>query len=484
MEKRCENTVNDKLAFKAGILYLIAELFTRSISFLTTPVFTRMLPVAVFADVKIFESWTYLLAPVISISLYQSIARAKFDYGQKYSAYLSSILFLMAAITTAAGAVLFFIRGTITALLGFSSSLLFLMLLYCLSYNSIQCVQMYERQQMHYKSNIFLTMLAVIPSVVISVLCVAHFSGSVSDDQMLHIRIVSFFLPTTLLGLVVIVYSMIKGKTFVNKGYWRYGIKYSLPMMAAALSTQVFFQSDKIMVRNIYGAELAAIVALATTVGYIMDIFIHAIDNAWRPWLFEQLNTKGNEAITKLWKLLFGTVALLVWSLTMLAPELVFFLGGEKYKAAVWIIAPILCGSLANFLMITYTGLEQYYKITRVSGYISVVAAVANLILNYICLLAFGYQAAAYTTVACYLFACVLHFSYLNKNKKTDVLCAPRCFLLFGVTFVLCMFSTLLFRVSFWIRWGILLAVLLLVAVIGGKALLPMLKLLMSKKDA
>ena len=198
-----DKTADDKLALKAGVLYLIAEMITRGISFMVTPIFTRLLPPAVFADAKIFESWVYLIAPLISVSLYQSMARGKFDFGVKYGKFLSSTLFLMTVLT---GIVL--LCGMLFAdffsnILGFSKPLLLLMLGYCLAYNGIQCVQLYDRQLLNYKRNIALTLLGVIPGVATSLILVVMFKTTASHHALLLMRIVGFFLPITVVGFEI-----------------------------------------------------------------------------------------------------------------------------------------------------------------------------------------------------------------------------------------------------------------------------------------
>ena len=388
----------DRLALKAGTLYLIAEFVTRGISFLATPVFSRLLPPAVFAEARIYESWVYLLAPIVSLSLYQSIARAKFDYEENFPSFLSSILTLMVVISRRrAGRRGFFAKGLLEQALGFGGPLLLLMLLYSLAYNGLQCIQLYERQLMHSRSNVILTALAVIPGVLTSVFFVWRYSAVADATQLLNIRIVSFFLPTTLIGFVVMIVAGRKGRSFFNLAQWRYGIRYSVPMMATTISSQVFFQSATIIVSRVVGVDAAAIVAIAMTVGYIMDILVHAVDNAWRPWLYEQINAGNFDGVRRMWKILLVGVSLVVWCLTMVAPELVLVLGGAGFKDATALICPILCASLANFLLIGYSALEQYYKKTRIAGIASVVSAVVDVALNFLFVRIFGYGAVVYT---------------------------------------------------------------------------------------
>ena len=50
--------------------------------------------------------------------------------------------------------------------------------------------------------------------------------------------------------------------------------------------------------------------------------------------------------------------------------------------------------------------------------YISGAGAIANLILNYIFIKAFGYIAAAYTTLFCYMIFTISHFIFVNHISE------------------------------------------------------------------
>ena len=78
MPKKQEgNKSLNRLALRAGLFYVISQLFVRGITFLTTPVFTRLLSNEQYNQVQIFESWLLLFAPVMSLCLWRSVERAK-----------------------------------------------------------------------------------------------------------------------------------------------------------------------------------------------------------------------------------------------------------------------------------------------------------------------------------------------------------------------------------------------------------------------
>lgn len=74
--------------------------------------------------------------------------------------------------------------------------------------------------------------------------------------------------------------------------------------------------------------------------------------------------------------------------------------------------------NVQNYInMPDYLNVEHYYKKTvRISLY-TAVAAVINLVLNYIFIPYFGYVAAAYTTIVSYVVALILHTSYAKKLR-------------------------------------------------------------------
>ena len=343
------------------------------------------------------------------------------------------------------------------------------MLIYGLAYNGLQCVQIYERQNMNYRMNVLLTMLAVIPGILISVFCIVVFGRSLTNDALLRLRLFSFFLPTTVIGLVTMMIAGKRGGVFVETSMWRYAIKYSVPMMATAISSQVFFQSAAIVVRRMVGAPEAALISIAMTVGYIMDILVHAIDNAWRPWMYEKMQDGDAKSVRGVWRIMLLAVALIVWCLTIMAPELTLLLGGASYMEAVNLICPILCGSLANFLVIEYTAVEQFYKKTRISGITSLIAAVIDIALNILFVKLFGYRAVVYTTAGAYLLTCFLHYIMIRKFERTNVLRNGFSFAVISVTFLLCLLTTLCYSWSMVIRIIIVLAVLGIVAFVLRK---------------
>lgn len=81
---------------KASTDYLVANLFNIGMSFLTVPIFTRILSTAGHGIVTTYNSWVAILAMVMGFALHMAIRAAFVDYKEKIDDFLSvTITFTM-----------------------------------------------------------------------------------------------------------------------------------------------------------------------------------------------------------------------------------------------------------------------------------------------------------------------------------------------------------------------------------------------------
>jgi O-antigen/teichoic acid export membrane protein len=66
----------------------------------------------------------------------------------------------------------------------------------------------------------------------------------------------------------------------------------------------------------------------------------------------------------------------------------------------------------------TFANVEFYYDKNKFSMYISSAGALLNLILNYFGIKMYGYIAAAYTTLICYILFAAGHYIYMSQSVK------------------------------------------------------------------
>ena len=72
-------------------------------------------------------------------------------------------------------------------------------------------------------------------------------------------------------------------------------------------------------------------------------------------------------------------------------------------------------------MYIFFYDIEYYNKKTKYIATFSIIAAIINIVLNYIFINLFGYYAAAYTTLISYLILSILHYFGMKKSEKMEI---------------------------------------------------------------
>ena len=114
-------------------------------------------------------------------------------------------------------------------------------------------------------------------------------------------------------------------------------------------------------------------------------------------------------------------VMLMSFLFILFAPELIWIVGSNEYYDAIYVIPPVAASVFFTFLYSVFSAVEFYYEQTQKIMYASVGAAILNIVLNAIFIKAFGYIAAGYTTLACYLFLSVAHYCVMKKAVKDNI---------------------------------------------------------------
>ena len=79
-QKNIINKNNSSIVIKSGIWFIVCNIVTKSIGFITTPIFTRILTKSEFGDFNNFTTWTGIILFITSLNLESSMIRARFDF--------------------------------------------------------------------------------------------------------------------------------------------------------------------------------------------------------------------------------------------------------------------------------------------------------------------------------------------------------------------------------------------------------------------
>jgi O-antigen/teichoic acid export membrane protein len=154
-------------------------------------------------------------------------------------------------------------------------------------------------------------------------------------------------------------------------------------------------------------------------------------------------------------------------------------LAKKDYWAGISIIPPIVLSNFVIFAYTLYVNVEHFFKNTIPITINTVIAAVVNIVLNFLCIPKFGYVAAAYTTIVAYMIALLLHANNAKKLEKD--LYPIRVFksAILQLSFTVIVFY--IFKEQWYIRWTFLAVYFVFMAIINKKLIKEVLPLFLKR---
>lgn len=431
----------NKTAFKAGTFFIVSQILVRGLSFLVVPFYSRFLTTEQFGLFKVFESWLLILVPVVSLGLYRSVEVALYDYKDEFANFTSNIVFLGAILFMLFSGLCLILRKRILVLLGFTDWMLYIALLYIFTEFVYMCFMRREKQLMRYKKSFAYTVIVLPMSTLISVMMMLYvYYSKRSQSNMLFCRIAGYYIPVIIAGLVLAILMMKKIKWSNLLTDWRYGLLFSIPLVFELVSIQTMNQIDKIMIQRMVGNAESGIYSMATTVSFIVWVLEDSVWSAWQPWLFTKISTHEENDIKKSWQVLMHTFGVISLFLVSLSPEIILIFGGQKYKMAMYIVAPLVCSTLFRFYSYSYSALQNFYKKTIYVSIGTCLVMFINIVVNYFGIKYYGYIAAAYATAFSYLMLLLIMAFFEKKIIGTKIFPLSKTFLISLIYFILCVF--------------------------------------------
>lgn len=405
---------NDGKALKSGLWYTISNFLINGLNFLITPLFTRMMTKAEFGDYNNYVSWLAIVTVIVTLNLESTMISARYDFENDFDDYISSMLLLSSISIGIWWIIANIFSGFFTDYFGMPQYSINIMFGYLMLLPAINLYIGRERYNFAYKKTVIISLIQALSIAGLSIALVYFM-----NDKVLG-RILGASIGPIVIGLWLYYLIIKKGKK-IQASYWKYALKVCIPFIPHLLSLVLLNSMDRVMIKKICGAEDTALYSVAYTCGYIVTIFLNAINSAFAPWLGEKLALKEYGDIKKFSKKYVGLFAGLVLGIMLFSPEIVLILGGKKYLVAQYAIPPIIMGCMCQFLYVMFVNVEQFEKKTIGMAFASVSAALLNYVTNSIFIPKYGYVAAAYTTLAGYLWLLIVHMFLVYRLKLSKV---------------------------------------------------------------
>ncbi len=400
---------------KATVWFALCSFLQRAISMITTPFYTRLLPADEYGLTSAYTAWEMVLFMMSSLCLYKSLMNlyVKRNYAER-DGVLSSVISLGLIITLAWLGLFIAFQNIISSLMGLPKTLCFFLFLSFVFNSAIQCWNVHQRYAYNYKRVVVFTIMMTSASAVLGLIFVIFVARTAVS------KIGPYVLVMCVLGLFVYFDSYRRGRVFFDKDNWIFAVSFCAPLLPHYLSEFVLQSSDKIMINNMCGSKDVALYSVAYSVGGILSMITFALDSSFAPFEYEAIKEKKYKELTKVSTGVLLLVAAFILLIILFAREIVLVFGGYRYEESIYVIAPISIGLFFNYEFRLYARVQEYYEHKKTIVIPSILAAILNILLNYYAIRVYGYKAAAYTTLMCYLFFCIIHYFFYKKTCADD----------------------------------------------------------------
>lgn len=406
--------IKTKKVIKAGMWYTISNFLIRALSLISTPIFARLLSVNEFGEYSNFISWMTILTILTTMDLHSTINRARFDFKDDVDGYISSITITSLIIPSIFYLITVIFMDFFRNFLSMKDFYIHLMYLSIIFSSALNIFQAKQRIDYEYKKSVIVAFLTSILTVFVSILLVLLMNNKLNG------RIIGQTFPAIFVNICLAFFLIKKGKKF-NYDYAKYAVTICLPYIPHLLAMNILSQYDRIQINKICGPTFTALYSMAYSCALIINIFLNSLNNAWSPWLGEKLNEKKYldiKTASRKYLLIFLAIGILIFFIT---PEILLIIGGKKYSTAIYVMPPIIAGSIFQFIYTLYVNIEMFEKKVWRVALATGVAAIINIFLNQIFIEKYGYIAAAFTTMFCYMILCLFHYLNVKRLKLTMV---------------------------------------------------------------
>lgn len=395
---------------KASFWYTICNVINKGIALLSTPIFTRVMTESQYGTFAIFQSWYSIIIIFTSLNIFMnSYQKGLLLYKNDKASFTSTQLGLTTTITLFFILIYMFNPQLWSSIFELQPVLMFAMGLELLFMPALEFWSTKQRFDFKYMKYVAVSILMTIISLGGGVLAV------LSTSYKVEARVYTDVLSKVLFSAFFFCLIFKRGKKFYSLEYWKYALAFNLPLIPHYLSNYVLSQSDRIMIGKMIGTDKAAFYSVAYTISMMMMLIVTSVNNSLTPFIYKSIESGEVKNLKKVTVPIIFLMALLCLLTVIFAPEVIYIFAGKKYMDAIYVIPPVAISVFFVFLYSLYSTIEYYYQQTGYIALATTLSAVLNLVLNFIFIKKFGYYAAGYTTLICYVFLSFAHYYFYTK---------------------------------------------------------------------
>lgn len=460
------------LPVKSTIICVLCSVLQKGIAFIVVPIYTRMVPSNQYGVYSLYQSWESVLSVFATLNLWTyCFSRGMLRYEKDKDRFVSALVGLSFVLTLIVFVVLYIFSNCFLGFSHLSVTILAIMMVEFILRPSYEFWCAKQRFEFNVKKYAITAIIIFTFTPVVSIMLIKYFNTCYSALGTLLVvgkNFVPFIIYTcVLIGILS------KRKALYDKDVWKYALGFNLPLLPHFLSVVILAQSDRIMIGSMCGTKEAAIYSVAYSVASVMLILNTAIMDSIIPWTFKKMKSGDLKSIPTVSVISLCIIVAINLMVSMFAPEVIRIMAPEEYYEAIYIIPPVAMSNVFIFMFNLFANIEYYYEKTKLVAIASCLSAGLNLLLNYIFINAYGFVAAGYTTLACYIAYAMCHYAFmkyvLKKNSAYNMIYNEWAIWIIGIVAISLAISIIFLYKMLLPRVIFLLLIIMLVIIFGER---------------
>lgn len=395
---------------RASLWFLICSFLQKGISMITTPIFTRIMSTSEYGQFGVFNSWYGIITIVVALGLTGGVhTQGLIKYDKERKVFSSSLQGLTVSLIFIWIIVYVCFMSFWNTLFGLTTIQMLSMFIIIWTTAVFGFWANEQRVTYSYRTLVIVTLVSSIMKPVVEIVLVL-----ISDDKATA-RIIGWAVADLLTFSWMFVAQMKRGKRFYSKRFWLYSLGFNIPLVPHYLSQTVLNSADRIMIERMVGDSESGIYNLAYSLSLIMMLFNTALAQTISPWMYQKIKDKRGKDIAPIAYATLILIAAVNLLLILLAPEAVAIFAPKEYYEAIWVIPPVAMSVYFMYAYDLFAKFAFYFEKTKAIMTASVLGALLNVVLNYVFIKRYGYIAAGYTTLVCFMVYSIAHYVFMRK---------------------------------------------------------------------
>ena len=237
-------------------------------------------------------------------------------------------------------------------------------------------------------------------------------------------RVIGLDFVYLLVAVCLIVWMFVGRRPKFKTKYVKTTLAFTIPIIPHLLSQMVLTQCDLVMISYFCGSSKSGIYSMGHTVGFLALTVMSQIMASWSPWVYRRMEDKEFKTIFDNSKLIVLVGAFISIGLLTISTELIKIFLTDVYSPCIYIVPTLVVAMFFQFIYIFVYDFQFFNKKAKSIAASSIVAAIFNLITNYIFIPKFGFLAAGFTTLASYFVLLMINYFFtvrIGINKVYDI---------------------------------------------------------------